>query len=939
MASASYTEDLTCSICLTLFTDPVSLLCGHSFCRKCITICLSAQDQCPQCRTTVPTEEKYLPTSHILKSLAEKAKEAEKIKKEPGNEKTEVAECLCPEHEEKLKLFCETDQQLACVICRDGERHDGHKFKPIKEAAASRRRELEKGMKNLPDDIRAIESLANTQREEITKTQETSRQLMTQISTQFEEMHQFLRKREDEIKKELQEKEREAVEKMSEKLNAMNTALSERRELEVKATSVLEIQDSERFLQSWTEANTMMTRERLFRPRAKDLQVTCSSLCLGPYESHLQFFVWKEMLQVIKPRAELLSLKTDNTDIPVSDDGRSLFCTSKSSQPQLFCNYCGSSFRRQHNSPRKTNHAFSSSKFTSGQHYWETEKSKGEHEAAMASASYTEDLTCSICLTLFTDPVSLLCGHSFCRKCITICLSAQDQCPQCRATVPTEEKYFPTNHILKSLAEKAKEAEKIKKEPGNEKTEVAECLCPEHEEKLKLFCETDQQLACVVCRDGERHDGHKFKPIKEAATSRRQELEKGLENLSADIHAIESLANTQREEITKTQETSRQLMSQISTQFEEMHQFLRKREDEIKKELQKKEREAIEKISEKLNIIDMALSERRELEVKATSVLEIQDSERFLQSWTEDNTMMTPERLFRPRAKDLQVTCSSLCLGPYESHLQFFVWKEMLQVIKPRAELLSLKRNNTGVTVSDDGRSLFCKSKSVQSQPGFSFGNAQAKGSSPFGTPFGSTQATGSSPFGTPFGSTQATGSSPFGTPFGSTQATGSSPFGTPFGSTQATGSFGRPFGSTQATGSSPFGTPFGSTERSFDDRKRNHAFSFNKFTSGQHYWEIDVGKRDYWELGVKDNFLKYDGQKYAICSQSSITELTFTGRPQKFGIYLNCSSKELSFYDADNMKHVHTMSPSFMCMPVSAYFNVGYSKDTDPNPLTVCWY
>ncbi|XP_078144269.1 nuclear factor 7, ovary-like isoform X2 [Centroberyx gerrardi] len=555
----------------------------------------------------------------------------------------------------------------------------------------------------------------------------------------------------------------------------------------------------------------------------------------------------------------------------------------------------------------------------------------------MASASYTEDLTCSICLTLFTDPVSLLCGHSFCRKCITICLSAQDQCPQCRATVPTEEKYFPTNHILKSLAEKAKEAEKIKKEPGNEKTEVAECLCPEHEEKLKLFCETDQQLACVVCRDGERHDGHKFKPIKEAATSLRQELEKGMKNLPGDIHAIESLANTQREEITKTQETSHQLMSQISTQFEEMHTFLRKRENEIKKELQEKEREAVEKMNEKLNAMNTALSESRELEVKATSVLEIQDSERFLQSWTEDNTMMTPERLFRPRAKDLQVTCSSLCLGPYESHLQFFVWKEMLQVIKPRAELLSLKTDNTGVTVSDDGRSLLCTPQSIQSQSGHSFGYAQASGSSLFGSTPGS-------------GSTQASGGFSFGkaAPFG--QATSSSLFGstTGSGSTEASGGFS--FGSTAGFSKLSKATAFGmshtdsrqysdSSFGKFDDRKTNHAFSFQKFTSGQHYWETEVGKRDYWELGVKDNFLKYAGQKYVVCSQSSITELTFTDRPRKIGIYLNCSSKELSIYDADNMKHVHTMTPSFMSVPVSAYFNVGYSKDTDPNPLTVCWY
>uniref|UniRef100_A0A3Q2DBY1 Zinc finger RING-type eukaryotic domain-containing protein n=1 Tax=Cyprinodon variegatus TaxID=28743 RepID=A0A3Q2DBY1_CYPVA len=33
--------------------------------------------------------------------------------------------------------------------------------------------------------------------------------------------------------------------------------------------------------------------------------------------------------------------------------------------------------------------------------------------AAVASVSYLEDLTCSVCLNIFTDPVNLPCGHSF----------------------------------------------------------------------------------------------------------------------------------------------------------------------------------------------------------------------------------------------------------------------------------------------------------------------------------------------------------------------------------------------------------------------------------------------------------------------------------------------------------------------------------------------
>ena len=92
---------------------------------------------------------------------------------------------------------------------------------------------------------------------------------------------------------------------------------------------------------------------------------------------------------------------------------------------------------------------------------------QGRANGAMASACYTEDLNCSICLTFFTDPVMLLCGHSFCRECINRSLSLQRQCPQCRADIPEKGKCLPTNHSLKSLVEK--EVDKLRREQENVK--------------------------------------------------------------------------------------------------------------------------------------------------------------------------------------------------------------------------------------------------------------------------------------------------------------------------------------------------------------------------------------------------------------------------------------------------------------------------------------
>lgn len=42
-----------------------------------------------------------------------------------------------------------------------------------------------------------------------------------------------------------------------------------------------------------------------YMSRVKDLTVLPDSLFLGPHETHLQFFVWKQMLGSIKPGEEL----------------------------------------------------------------------------------------------------------------------------------------------------------------------------------------------------------------------------------------------------------------------------------------------------------------------------------------------------------------------------------------------------------------------------------------------------------------------------------------------------------------------------------------------------------------------------------------------------------------------------------------------------------
>uniref|UniRef100_A0A3B3HJV3 B box-type domain-containing protein n=1 Tax=Oryzias latipes TaxID=8090 RepID=A0A3B3HJV3_ORYLA len=367
-------------------------------------------------------------------------------------------------------------------------------------------------------------------------------------------------------------------------------------------------------------------------------------------------------------------------------------------------------------------------------------------------------------------------------------------------------------------------------------SKVNESLCSEHEEKLKLFCVTDQQLVCIICRDGEKHEGHKFKPVKEAAESMKKDYQAFLQTISAEISAAEERAKTQNEEMTKTKEKSQKLMSQISSQFQEMHEFLQKREAEIKNELRLKENEEVEKMNQSASEIEKVLSTKTEIKEKIESALEVTNTERFLKLCTEGESLLKTKDSIKKKKSNLPVVNSCLSLGPYESHLQFFVWKEMLQVIKPKPEQLSLTSQSADAIISQDGRSLRSSAYPLQ---------------------------------------------------------------------------------------------------HSYSPRPVT-ALSKDLFTSGQHYWEVDVGQNNSWQLGLQGNFMKYTGGKYTISTNNVEKNIKLTGQIKKLGSYLNCFTKKLSFYDANHVKLIETITYQ-SSKPGAAYFHI---EDTgDQFPLTVCWY
>ncbi|PKK17061.1 tripartite motif-containing protein 52 [Columba livia] len=133
--------------------------------------------------------------------------------------------------------------------------------------------------------------------------------------------------------------------------------------------------------------------------------------------------------------------------------------------------------------------------------------------AVFLPGNLQDEATCSVCLEFFKDPVSIECGHNFCRACIVKSwkdLEADFPCPQCREVF--QQRSFRPNRQLANMAEIIGQFA-LRGAKGAED----EGLCPKHREALKLFCKDDRRSICVVCDRSRDHRPHAVVPVDEAA--------------------------------------------------------------------------------------------------------------------------------------------------------------------------------------------------------------------------------------------------------------------------------------------------------------------------------------------------------------------------------------------------------------------------------------
>ncbi|XP_077350020.1 E3 ubiquitin/ISG15 ligase TRIM25-like [Lithobates pipiens] len=248
----------------------------------------------------------------------------------------------------------------------------------------------------------------------------------------------------------------------------------------------------------------------------------------------------------------------------------------------------------------------------------------------MASADLRKELECSVCLNIYADPVNLKCGHNFCRDCIGHVLDTQEKsggysCPECRKEFQ-DRPALRRNITLCNIAENFLSAHPDQEESGffctycihtpvpaviscllceaslcdnhlrlhNKSPEHVLCdpttslenrKCSVHKKILEYFCTEDSTCICVSCRlDGE-HQGHQVETLDEASEIRKKKMKNILQTLVTERGETEKRVQTLQERRRKVQGKADDETERVTALFRDLRRRLEDLEKRVLSEI------------------------------------------------------------------------------------------------------------------------------------------------------------------------------------------------------------------------------------------------------------------------------------------------------------------------------------------------------------------
>ncbi|XP_051238872.1 zinc finger protein RFP-like [Dicentrarchus labrax] len=314
-----------------------------------------------------------------------------------------------------------------------------------------------------------------------------------------------------------------------------------------------------------------------------------------------------------------------------------------------------------------------------------------------ASCLLTEDqFLCSICLDVFTDPVTIPCGHNFCKTCITEHwnINVQCQCPNCNKVFYTRPE-LKVNTLFSEMAAQFRQSAQQKASSSSSEQQVSEtgevpcdvctgtklkalksclvCLasycethlephltmsglkrhqlidpvenlegrmCTKHDKLLELFCKTDQMCVCMLCTVFD-HKTHDVVPLKEEYEGKKAELGK----TEAEIQQMIQKRQLKVQEIKRSVELSkegadREIADGVQV-FTALKESVERSQAELIDTIKEKQRKTEKQAEDFIKELEQEISELKKRSSEVDQLSQSEDHLHLLQSFLSLNAAPT----------------------------------------------------------------------------------------------------------------------------------------------------------------------------------------------------------------------------------------------------------------------------------------------------------
>ncbi|XP_059191717.1 E3 ubiquitin-protein ligase TRIM39-like [Centropristis striata] len=368
--------------------------------------------------------------------------------------------------------------------------------------------------------------------------------------------------------------------------------------------------------------------------------------------------------------------------------------------------------------------------------------------SAASSCLLTEDqFLCSICLDVFTDPVTIPCGHNFCKTCITEHWdkNVQCQCPNCKEVFDSRSQ-LRVNTLISEMAAQFRQSAQQKasssseqqvSKPGEVPCDVCtgtklkalkSCLvclvsycethlephltmsglkrhqlidpvenlegrmCMEHDKLLELFCKTDQTCVCMLCTIS-AHMTHNVVPLKEGYEGKKAELEGEIQQMiqkrRLKIEEIKHSVELSKEDADRETADGVQVFTALKESVERSQAELI---DTIKEKQRKTEKQAEGFIKE----LEQEISELKKRSTEVEQLSQSEDHLLLLQSLLSVNAALPTKNWTEVSVRPLYEGTVRTALHQLEKTLN----EEMKKVLK--TELKRVQQSALDVTFDPD---------------------------------------------------------------------------------------------------------------------------------------------------------------------------------------------------------------------------------------------